>query len=311
MQDVLEGVHDGGERAKVQDEGHDDGVEQALGVQDVGQLRRERSARARRLPLACGLTLAYPTVKPIAMGRLTHVFRKGMISAPEPGAVTTSTSCEKRSKRPPIKISIAPSRASIAHLGVAEDGVVEQDAEEHQAQGNDLLPREGRVAEEGGLGFALASRGLGGRQDRLLLLDLGRHERAGRLGSADERGLKKMLNFTESDIVGSLSDWRTLIGEVNAVLTMRAGINGLTTTGRETPADRIAVLLDSIVTLIRLARVRVNFVHPFPVRGVCDSFALSRSSRSPLCRNANTLSLFYLDPPLKSCKLHAQTPRAL
>jgi hypothetical protein len=29
----------------------------------------------------------------MAMGRLTHVFRKGMISAPEPGAVTTSTSC--------------------------------------------------------------------------------------------------------------------------------------------------------------------------------------------------------------------------
>ena len=38
-------------------------------------------------------TLAYKMVKPIAAGRFTHVLRKGMISAPLPGAVTTSTSC--------------------------------------------------------------------------------------------------------------------------------------------------------------------------------------------------------------------------
>jgi hypothetical protein len=31
----------------------------------------------------------------MAIGKLTHVFRKGMISAPEPGAVTTSTSCSR------------------------------------------------------------------------------------------------------------------------------------------------------------------------------------------------------------------------
>jgi hypothetical protein len=31
-------------------------------------------------------------VKPMAIGRLTQVFRKGMTSAPEPGAVTTRTS---------------------------------------------------------------------------------------------------------------------------------------------------------------------------------------------------------------------------
>lgn len=41
----------------------------------------------------CRRTLVYSTVKPMAMGRLTQVLRKGMISAPEPGAVTTSTSC--------------------------------------------------------------------------------------------------------------------------------------------------------------------------------------------------------------------------
>lgn len=39
------------------------------------------------------LTLAYRTVNPMAIGRLTHVFKKGMTSAPLPGAVTTSTSC--------------------------------------------------------------------------------------------------------------------------------------------------------------------------------------------------------------------------
>lgn len=33
----------------------------------------------------------------MAIGRLTQVFRKGMISAPEPGAVTTSTSCREGS----------------------------------------------------------------------------------------------------------------------------------------------------------------------------------------------------------------------
>jgi hypothetical protein len=42
------------------------------------------------------LTAEYSTVKPMAMGRLTQVLRKGMISAPEPGAVTTSTSCAPR-----------------------------------------------------------------------------------------------------------------------------------------------------------------------------------------------------------------------
>ena len=31
-------------------------------------------------------------VKPMAAGRLTYVFKKGIISAPELGAVTTSTS---------------------------------------------------------------------------------------------------------------------------------------------------------------------------------------------------------------------------
>lgn len=34
----------------------------------------------------------YATVNAMADGRLTYVFRKGMISAPELGAVTTSTS---------------------------------------------------------------------------------------------------------------------------------------------------------------------------------------------------------------------------
>ena len=38
-------------------------------------------------------TLAYKTVKPIAIGKFTQVFRNGMTSAPLPGAVTTSTSC--------------------------------------------------------------------------------------------------------------------------------------------------------------------------------------------------------------------------
>ena len=41
------------------------------------------------------ITLAYNTVKPIAIGRLTQVFRNGMTSAPLPGAVTTNTSCEE------------------------------------------------------------------------------------------------------------------------------------------------------------------------------------------------------------------------
>ena len=38
-------------------------------------------------------TLAYNTVNPIAIGKFTQVFKKGMTSAPLPGAVTTSTSC--------------------------------------------------------------------------------------------------------------------------------------------------------------------------------------------------------------------------
>ena len=38
-------------------------------------------------------TFAYRMVNPMAAGRLTQVFRNGMISAPLPGAVTTSTSC--------------------------------------------------------------------------------------------------------------------------------------------------------------------------------------------------------------------------
>lgn len=34
------------------------------------------------------------TVNAMAEGRLTYVFKNGIISAPELGAVTTSTSCE-------------------------------------------------------------------------------------------------------------------------------------------------------------------------------------------------------------------------
>jgi len=44
-----------------------------------------------------GGTLAYRTVKPMAMGKLTYVLRKGMTSAPLPGAVTTNTSCRTAS----------------------------------------------------------------------------------------------------------------------------------------------------------------------------------------------------------------------
>lgn len=33
-------------------------------------------------------------------------------------------------------------------LGISEDGVVEKDAEEHETEGNDLLPSEGRNAHE-------------------------------------------------------------------------------------------------------------------------------------------------------------------
>ena len=55
-------------------------------------------ARARRACCRENLfvSLAYSAVNAIAPGRLTYVLRNGMISAPEPGAVTTSTSLVSR-----------------------------------------------------------------------------------------------------------------------------------------------------------------------------------------------------------------------
>ena len=35
-----------------------------------------------------------------------------------------------------------------SHLGITENSVVEEDGEEHQSEGDDLLPSEDRVAEE-------------------------------------------------------------------------------------------------------------------------------------------------------------------
>ena len=104
VDDVSERVHYKCKRSKESNEGQDAGVEQALCRQDIRQLHSrhcfEQSSKEGRAKVAKGKavipTLAYRTVKPIAMGRLTHVFRKGMTSAPLPGAVTTSTSCTEQ-----------------------------------------------------------------------------------------------------------------------------------------------------------------------------------------------------------------------
>jgi len=72
----------------------------------------------------------------MAIGKFTQVLRKGMTSAPLPGAVTTSTSCKARPT------------GHWTHLCVTKDGVVEQDAEEHQSQGQYLSPGEVGNAQE-------------------------------------------------------------------------------------------------------------------------------------------------------------------
>lgn len=116
-------VQDEGEGAKEGDEGEDTCVEESLCRQRVCQLQHwnvlrccipvtdvaQQVQNCRQLPcesviltfdchsgrVHCDVqTLAYRIANPTAAGRLTHVLRKGIISAPLPGAVTTRTSCE-------------------------------------------------------------------------------------------------------------------------------------------------------------------------------------------------------------------------
>ncbi len=57
-------------------------------------------------------------VKMMAMGRLTQVLRKGMISAPEPGAVTTSTSYNATQPEPSCTFRKAVALSSRSLYGI-------------------------------------------------------------------------------------------------------------------------------------------------------------------------------------------------